>query len=69
MIFEVWRDGERKFYTEDKKCIPSERMQADLKKCGYKLKWKDDKNAKKTKDKKMNTTYARYVGRGSISDS
>ena len=52
MIFEVWRDGERKFYTEDRKCIPSDRMQADLKNCGYKLKWKDEKNEKKAKDKK-----------------
>lgn len=53
MIFEIWRDGERKFYTEDKKCIPSERMQADLKRCGYKIKRKDDKDGiKKPKHKK-----------------
>ena len=52
MIFEIWKDGERKFYTDDRRCVPSERMQAELKKCGYKLKWKDDKNAKKAKDKK-----------------
>lgn len=40
MIFEIWKDGERKFYTDSPKCIPSAEQLKDMKKHGYKIKEK-----------------------------
>lgn len=43
MIFEVWKDGLRKFWTTDKKCIPSKSQQLDMKRNGYKIIFKEKK--------------------------
>lgn len=41
MIFEIWKDGFRKFWTTEFNCIPSKQIQLDMKRNGYKIIFKE----------------------------
>ena len=38
MRLEIWKDGQRKFYTDDPKAVPDKKVLAEMKKAGYKVK-------------------------------
>lgn len=49
MLFQVIKDRKIMFQTEHESCVPSEKMQAAMKKAGYKIKIKDDKKCEELK--------------------
>lgn len=38
MLFEVFQDGERKFYTDNEKCVPSVQILESMKRAGCRFK-------------------------------
>lgn len=46
LIFQVMKDGKVMFWTQDKSCVPTESQIKKMKKAGYGIKVKEDKNEK-----------------------
>lgn len=45
-MFQVLKDGKVMFWTQDKSCVPTESQIKEMKKAGYRIKIKEDKNEK-----------------------
>ena len=45
-MFQVIKDGKVMFWTQDKSCVPSDDQIKEIKKAGYRIKIKEDKNEK-----------------------
>ena len=46
LVFQVIKDGKVMFCTQDKSCVPTESQIKEIKKAGYRIKVKEDKNEK-----------------------
>ena len=46
MMFQVLKDGKVMFWTQHESCVPSESQIKEMKKAGYRIKIKEDKNEK-----------------------
>ena len=49
MVFQVIKNGKVMFWTQHKSCVPIENQIKEIKKAGYKIKIKEDKNEKNRK--------------------
>lgn len=49
MIFQVIKDGKVMFWTHHESCVPYNDQIKEIKKAGYKIKIKEDKNEKNRK--------------------
>lgn len=49
MLFQVIKDRKVMFQTGHESCVPSETIQAAIKKAGYRIKIKDDKDGAERK--------------------
>lgn len=46
LVFQVIKDGKVMFWTQHESCVPSESQIKEMKKAGYRIKIKEDKNEK-----------------------
>lgn len=46
LVFQVIKNGKVMFWTQDKSCVPSDDQIKEIKKAGYRIKIKEDKNEK-----------------------
>lgn len=46
LVFQVIKDGKVMFWTQHESCVPTDNQIKEMKKAGYRIKVKEDKNEK-----------------------